>query len=63
GMPGFFYRWYYRAHSLKSLEKNILAFCGIRSVGSNVIGMIEGMNAQRRAKWLERMRSLGTKAR
>jgi putative NADPH-quinone reductase len=29
GMPAFFYRVYYRAHSLKSLKRNILEFCGI----------------------------------
>ena len=29
GMPGLFYRWYFRAHSVKSLERNILKFCGI----------------------------------
>jgi putative NADPH-quinone reductase len=63
GMPGFFYRFYLRAHSLKSLEKNVLAFCGIKPVGSNVIGMIEGMSAKQRAHWLARMAALGRKAR
>jgi putative NADPH-quinone reductase len=29
GMPAFIYRWYFRAHRLKSLERNILGFCGI----------------------------------
>jgi putative NADPH-quinone reductase len=29
GMPAFFYRIFYRAHSLKSLKRNILEFCGI----------------------------------
>ena len=63
GMPGFFYRFYLRAHSLKSLEKNVLAFCGIKPVGSSVIGMIEGMSAKQRANWLARMAALGGKAR
>ena len=63
GMPGFFYRFYLRAHSLKSLEKNVLAFCGIKPVGSSVIGMIEGMSAKQRANWLARMAALGRKAR
>ena len=63
GMPGFFYRFYFRAHSLKSLEKNVLAFCGIKPVGSSVIGMIEGMSAKQRANWLARMTALGRKAR
>jgi hypothetical protein len=26
GMPAAVYRWFYRAHSLKSLERNILGF-------------------------------------
>ncbi len=38
GMPGFFYRWYYRAHSLKSLERNILRFSGIRPIRVTLIG-------------------------
>jgi putative NADPH-quinone reductase len=63
GMPGFFYRFYLRAHSLKSLERNVLAFCGIKPVGSNVIGMIEGMGARHRAVWLARMAALGRRAR
>jgi len=33
GMPGLFYRWYYRAHSLKSLERNILRFSGVARSG------------------------------
>ena len=30
GMPGFWYRWYFRAHSLRSLQRNILKFVGFR---------------------------------
>jgi putative NADPH-quinone reductase len=32
GMPALVYRWWFRAHSLKSLERNILKFVGIRPV-------------------------------
>jgi putative NADPH-quinone reductase len=63
GMPAFFYRWYYRSHSLKSLERNILAFCGIAPVRSSIVGMVEGMSAAQREKWLEKMRALGRLAR
>ena len=62
GMPGFFYRWYYRAHSLKSLEGNVLAFCGMQPVGSSIVGMVAGMSARRRAAWLARMRAFGRRA-
>ena len=41
GMPAFFYRWYFRAHSLKSLERNVLAFCGIAPVHASIVGTVE----------------------
>ncbi|MFW5453415.1 NAD(P)H-dependent oxidoreductase [Thioalkalivibrio sulfidiphilus] len=58
GMPAFIYRWYFRAHSLKSLERNILKFCGIRPIRESLIGMVEG-SAAHREKWLAKMRKLG----
>ena len=63
GMPGFFYRWYYRAHSLKSLERNILKFSGISPVRETLYGLVEGVKDQRRRAWLEEMRQLGRLAR
>lgn len=59
GMPAFAYRWFYRAHSLKNLERNVLKFCGIAPVCSSLVGMVEGGNGRRRAKWLVKMRALG----
>lgn len=61
GMPGFVYRWYFGAHSLKSLERNILAFVGVKPVRSTVIGMVEGSASRRRAA-LQRIGRLGQKA-
>jgi putative NADPH-quinone reductase len=58
GMPAFFYRIYYRAHSLKSLKRNILEFCGISPVRTTVIGMVEGRKDAREA-WLARLAVLG----
>jgi len=63
GMPAFFYRWFYRAHSLKSLERNILAFCGIGPVKTTIAGMVEGMSQAKRTALLARMRALGRAAR
>jgi putative NADPH-quinone reductase len=63
GMPGFFYRWYYRAHSLKGLERNILNFVGIKPVRSTVIGMIGNKNAAKRTAWLKRTVAMGREAR
>ena len=59
GMPAFVYRWYFRAHSLKSLERNILKFCGIAPVRETLLGMVECGDDSRRAKWLVKMRGLG----
>lgn len=63
GMPAFFYRWYFRAHSLKSLERNILAFCGFRPVRASVIGMVERLGQVGRGVWLARVQKLGQRAR
>jgi putative NADPH-quinone reductase len=58
GMPAFFYRLVYGAHSVKSLERNILKFVGIRPVARTIIGAVEA-DADRRAEWLEEMAALG----
>jgi len=55
GMPAFVYRWYFGAHSLRSLERNILKFCGIAPVRSDLLGMVEAVSAQTRARWLASM--------
>ncbi len=59
GMPALFYRWYFGAYSLKSLERNILGFSGIGPIKESLIGMVEGKDGERRAQWLKTMRSLG----
>jgi len=60
GMPSFFFRWFYRAHSLKSFERNILYFCGIRPVRATIVGGVESKAARERA--LATMRRLGAAA-
>ena len=59
GMPAMLYRWFFRAHSLKSLERNILRFCGIRPVRESVIGMVAAPDGAARRRWLDKMRALG----
>ncbi|MBI3530816.1 MAG: NAD(P)H-dependent oxidoreductase [Betaproteobacteria bacterium] len=59
GMPAFLYRWYFGAHSLKSLKRNILGFCGIGPISENLIGLVESPNGAKREKWLGKMRALG----
>jgi len=62
GMPALFYRWYFGAHSLKSLKRNILGFAGVGPIRTSLIGIVEGSDA-RREKWLETMRTLGRRGR
>ena len=59
GMPALFYRWYFRAHSLKSLERNILAFCGVQPIRACVVGQVETTTQAGRGNWLARMQKLG----
>lgn len=63
GMPALVYRWIFFAHSVKSLRRNILGFCGIRPIKSTLIGSIEGMNEKQRMGWLDEMRKLGEEGR
>jgi putative NADPH-quinone reductase len=63
GMPVFVYRWYFRAHSLKSLERNVLRFCGIGPIRESLIGLVESKDGSRRRKWLAKMTALGAAGR
>jgi putative NADPH-quinone reductase len=58
GMPALVYRWFFRAHSLKSLERNILGFVGIGPIRETLIGTVEG-SAASRERWLGKLRALG----
>lgn len=62
GMPAFVYRWYYGAHGLKSLERNILRFAGISPIRESLIGMVEAC-PENRARWLDKMFVFGKKGR
>ena len=60
GMPALIYRWYYGAHGLKSLERNILKFTGVGPIKESLIGMVEESQAHR-VSWLEKMFIYGKK--
>jgi putative NADPH-quinone reductase len=59
GMPAVVYRWYFRAHSVKSLERNILGFVGFAPVNETLIGGIGYLDAGGAKKWLGKMAALG----
>lgn len=54
GMPAFFYRMVYGAHSVRSFKRNILALVGIETRNISLIGNVEG-SAKHRQKWLDQM--------
>jgi NAD(P)H dehydrogenase (quinone) len=59
GMPGLIYRWWYGAHALQALKRNILEFMGVAPVRSTLLGMIGDVKAGQRHKWLEEVEALG----
>ena len=62
GMPALVYRLYFRAHSVRSLERNILGFVGFAPVHETLVGMVGTMDAAAAGKWTAKMRALGAKA-
>jgi putative NADPH-quinone reductase len=60
GMPAPIYRWYFGAHGLKNLERNILGFIGVKPIRATLIGMVEGIGDDKRKAWIEKLRRLGT---
>ena len=62
GMPALVYRHFYRAHSVRSLERNILGFTGIGPIDETLIGSIESPDPAGRVKALARLKALGAAA-
>jgi putative NADPH-quinone reductase len=62
GMPSLVYRWYFRAHSVKSLERNILGFMGIAPIDETLIGMVANFKGGEAHAWLTKLRRLGARA-
>ena len=61
GMPSLFYTLVYRAHSLKSLERNILGAAGFKPIRATVIGNIEGVSTTKRKAILADAAELGAR--
>lgn len=62
GMPAFFYRYFFFAHSLKSLRRNILGFAGFGPIRDSLVGTVEAEDPSGRQKWLDRMEGYGRRA-
>ena len=59
GMPALAYRLYFRAHSLRSLKRNILGFVGIGPIRTTIIGSIAAMDDAKRRRWLNALQAYG----
>jgi len=62
GMPALAYRLFFRAHSLKSLQRNILGFIGAGPIRSTLIGLVDSINPARAKKLFRQMENLGRSA-
>ncbi len=62
GMPGWFYRWFFGAHALKLLKRNILHGVGIKPVRTAIYGRIEAVGEEKRKQWLREVAALGRAA-
>lgn len=62
GMPALVYRWYFMAHSVKSLERNILGFVGISPVRETLFGLAGNATQDKVAGWVHQMEELGRTA-
>lgn len=62
GMPAPVYRWYFRAHGLKNLKRNVLRFVGFSPVHDTILGSVatRGKDSIRRA--LDAVKRLGRQA-
>jgi putative NADPH-quinone reductase len=61
GMPAAVYRWFYRAHSVKALERNILGFVGIAPVHETLVGSTGALDSAGVDKWKRKLAALGAR--
>ena len=59
GMPALVYRFYFRAHSVRALERNVLGHLGFSPVDETLIGRVAALDDAARIRWLATMRRLG----
>lgn len=59
GMPAIIYRWYFQAHGVRGLERNVLRFAGMKPVRQTLLGMVQAASERKRQRWLDQMRNYG----
>lgn len=63
GMPTLVYRFFFFAHGLRNLERNVLKYAGVSPVRATLIGSIKDMDRATGEKWISRVRALGLRGR
>jgi putative NADPH-quinone reductase len=58
GMPALMYRWYFGAYGLRSFERSMLSFAGIKPIRENLYGLTFA-DEKKRARWIADMRRHG----
>jgi putative NADPH-quinone reductase len=61
GMPALIYRWYFRAHGVRALERSILRFAGMKPVRETLLGGVGAADQARRQHWLDQARADGAR--
>jgi putative NADPH-quinone reductase len=61
GMPTLMYRWYFGAYGLRSFERSMLSFAGIKPIRESIYGLTFA-DEKKRARWIEDMRRCGERA-
>jgi len=62
-MPALAFRWYFAAHGLRSVKRNMLGLCGISPIRWTLVGRVSTIDARRRERWIDAARQLGRDAR
>lgn len=58
GMPVLLYRWYFGAFGVRSFERSMLRFAGIKPIRESLFGLTLA-DEKKRARWIEAMRRHG----
>lgn len=62
GMPALVYRWLFRAHSVRSLERNVLGFMGFAPVRETLVGGVDGLGPAGVQRWSKKLYAMGVMA-
>ena len=62
GMPALVYRWYFRAHGLKNLKRNVLRFVGFAPVRDTLVGRVGTRSRASIERMLAEVKRLGQRA-